>query len=1555
MMNEMAMIGARTGFLHDTLRQWGCLLVFAAMTLAAPAQSSILLNINSSTYPTPISVTNFQAMGVPGLSGGELISQIAPAFNVGLISPNTFTNRGPVMFMDTTANGGTYVKSTGAGSSNGLMDCYFYTTTTTPRTLTVSNLNLTPGTNYTLYLIGTIPVSGVTEDGLFQPVNTPNILFSSTATGHGLLSVPFTTSAAYSNANVLRFTWAKSSTGNGSFQGLAILPGAAAPTQNLSITNGIQKYAALTNTIVGMSGHSELWVTSSFIPLSGCTIQLNSADSWLVLPNVKPSLVIASTYLHQIRINGSPAEADINVRVVQFGQSGSIVIPHSSSFQPLTAYSQSQFRGTATPYSQSAYYKGNGYTNMGSFRLKRGYQAVLARSTDGTGTSRCYVAQDGDLEVGVLPDGLDQQVRFIYVTPWRWTTKKGSCDIWPSDVTASWWYNWNINQSSPADMQYVAIRQQPYWPGLGQDWRSLGVNHLLGYNEPNNSVEDAYKNLNPPGSVSDTVARWPEMLATGLRVGAPAVTDGGYSWIVDFVNQAEAAGHRIDYVPVHYYRSYPNNDYPQGAANNLYNYLKSIHDVVKRPIWVTEFNNGANWTADADPTFDQNRNVVEAMINMMDGTPWIERYAIYSAVEEVRQVYYNAGGLTPMGLMYRNHAAPPAYAQGMPDNGARGIAEFLFATNTWDTSGHCNNAMAIGSPAFGIGHNSQSQAIVLDGANSYLQLPANMARGSGFTFAAWVYWSGGGNWQRIFDFGNDTSQYLYLTPSSGGGTLRFAINSGSGEQIVERAAALPSGSWQHVAITLGGNIATLYLNGAQVASSSAFSILPSAFSPARNFLGKSQFSADPLFNGKLDAVEITDFAMTTNQISALYRSTQYPIYSGGVWTNMTDSVWTSTSNWSGGCVANGNGFIADFSTLDITSDRTVMLDSARTVGGLKFGDVAGAQNWTLSGAPPLTLDGGTGYAPTITVTRNTATLTTTLTGSNGFIKRGDGTLTLAGTNLLGGGLIVSGGSVSVAGGTTTFGSGTSTVGYLTGAGHLNVTGGNLAIGGELRIGGSDQSGPLFNAAGTANLSNTMMSVGSLSIARGNYRDNSVSGTVTLNSGSSLVSTNDVVLQFAGSGIGRLIMNGGNLVIGPGASKWLMIGYWDSGGGELSITNGNILLENSTSIKMCRSGNTGGNVVNQSGGAVTFFRDGGVTPGGTGNLDLNYAGGVFSSSIYNLNGGTLTVPQIIASSAAGTGILNFNGGRLQPTASNGSFISGLTRANVRNGGALIDTAGWTITIGQPLEHSNISGDAATDGGLTKTSPGILTLTGRNTYTGPTTISSGTLVLNGGGSFSNSASINLGTGTSFNVSGVAFTLGASQSLRGNGLVNGAAVIKGTIAPGAPVGTLTFSTPPLLQGNLMLELNRTNSPNSDRILVISGTLNYNGILTVVNAGPPLHGGDSFKLVQAGSTTGSFTSLNLPQLGASLTWDTSNLGSGILRVVETTPPTLSWGFNGTNLNLSWPAESTGWRLLVQANPPHEGIGSNWVEVPGGSMTNSVEMPADPTQGSMFYKLMFP
>ena len=84
--------------------------------------------------------------------------------------------------------------------------------------------------------------------------------------------------------------------------------------------------------------------------------------------------------------------------------------------------------------------------------------------------------------------------------------------------------------------------------------------------------------------------------------------------------------------------------------------------------------------------------------------------------------------------------------------------------------------------------------------------------------------------------------------------------------------------------------------------------------------------------------------------------------------------------------------------------------------------------------------------------------------------------------------------------------------------------------------------------------------------------------------------------------------------------------------------------------------------------------------------------------------------------------------MKPTAANASYMGGLTTANVRNGGAIFDTAGQTITIGQALVHSVIGGDNATDGGLVKLGTGTLTLSGTNTYTGSTTISNGALKIN-----------------------------------------------------------------------------------------------------------------------------------------------------------------------------------------------------------------------------------
>jgi hypothetical protein len=154
------------------------------------------------------------------------------------------------------------------------------------------------------------------------------------------------------------------------------------------------------------------------------------------------------------------------------------------------------------------------------------------------------------------------------------------------------------------------------------------------------------------------------------------------------------------------------------------------------------------------------------------------------------------GALTPAGVVYRDKQSNLAYTQTLPAGGSRSIAQFLFETNTLDSSGYGNNAFAVGAPGYAAGHSGQ--AVTLDGANTYLQLPPNVANSASFTFAAWVNWNGGASWQRIFDFGDDTSHYLFLSPSSGSGTLRFAIKNGGAEQIVE-TIVMPVGQWQHVA------------------------------------------------------------------------------------------------------------------------------------------------------------------------------------------------------------------------------------------------------------------------------------------------------------------------------------------------------------------------------------------------------------------------------------------------------------------------------------------------------------------------------------------------------------------------------------------------------------------------------------------------------------------------------------------------------------------------------------------------------------------------------------
>jgi arabinan endo-1,5-alpha-L-arabinosidase len=175
-----------------------------------------------------------------------------------------------------------------------------------------------------------------------------------------------------------------------------------------------------------------------------------------------------------------------------------------------------------------------------------------------------------------------------------------------------------------------------------------------------------------------------------------------------------------------------------------------------------------------------------------------------------------------------------------------------------------NGAAITNDPAFG-------NVLGLTGVSQYAVLANPVANAS--TFATWVKWNGGAAWQRIFDFGAGTNQYLFLTPSSSAATMRFAIttngNAAGHEQQINASAPLPTNTWCHVAVTLNGTNGILYLDGVAIASNMNLTIRPWQVLATSNYIGKSQYPADPGFGGCISSFRIFSRALSATEISNL--------------------------------------------------------------------------------------------------------------------------------------------------------------------------------------------------------------------------------------------------------------------------------------------------------------------------------------------------------------------------------------------------------------------------------------------------------------------------------------------------------------------------------------------------------------------------------------------------------------------------------------------------------------------------------------------------------------
>jgi fibronectin-binding autotransporter adhesin len=191
-----------------------------------------------------------------------------------------------------------------------------------------------------------------------------------------------------------------------------------------------------------------------------------------------------------------------------------------------------------------------------------------------------------------------------------------------------------------------------------------------------------------------------------------------------------------------------------------------------------------------------------------------------------------------------------------------------------------------------------------------------------------------------------------------------------------------------------------------------------------------------------------------------------------------------------------------------------------------------------------------------------------------------------------------------------------------------------------------------------------------------------------------------------------------------------VGYGVNGTGTVTVSRGGVLnIGNGGGRTFIGGGPQGGPYGN---GTLTITDGGVVNVGGAGinpNNDLWFNGyGTTGPSVLNLEqGGLLSTARVLANGSGTSSIINFNGGVLQITTNSAGFIV-VNAARVRDGGVKIDTMLNSVTIGQALLHSPLEGDAAIDGGLTKTGWGTLTLTSNaGSFSGDVLVREGTLAV------------------------------------------------------------------------------------------------------------------------------------------------------------------------------------------------------------------------------------
>ena len=160
-------------------------------------------------------------------------------------------------------------------------------------------------------------------------------------------------------------------------------------------------------------------------------------------------------------------------------------------------------------------------------------------------------------------------------------------------------------------------------------------------------------------------------------------------------------------------------------------------------------------------------------------------------------------------------------------------------------------------------------ALSFNGVDQYLAMPTNTWFSNDLTIEAWVYERGYSSYSRLVDFGNGAAFDNVVVALTSGTTGRpyFEVDASGVARSLIVPTAIPINQWVHLAVTLQGSNATIYVNGVAVVSTNNMPP-PNAVLRTNNYVGRSNWAGNSYANAVFDDLRIWSVARSQSDLQA---------------------------------------------------------------------------------------------------------------------------------------------------------------------------------------------------------------------------------------------------------------------------------------------------------------------------------------------------------------------------------------------------------------------------------------------------------------------------------------------------------------------------------------------------------------------------------------------------------------------------------------------------------------------------------------------------------------